>query len=222
VSAARRALVSRLAGALSGRDPGRPLLVAIDGPDAAGKTMLADELVEPVGSRAERIGIDGFLRPRRERHLGRAATPEGYYRDAFDIERFRAHVLEPLAPAGDRLVRVSTYDYQADVTRLGQPCRFAADSIDLVDGVFLQRPELADAWDVVVYLHVSAAETMARAVERDAAVFGSVAETERRYRDRYLPAQRLYLDEAEPERRAHVVIDNGDPAAPVVLRWRLL
>jgi len=44
---------------------------AIDGPDAAGKTTLADELAVALRERGRdviRASIDGFHRPRRERY----------------------------------------------------------------------------------------------------------------------------------------------------------
>lgn len=39
-----------------------PARVAIDGPDAAGKTTLADELAGLLGAAVTRIGADAFLR----------------------------------------------------------------------------------------------------------------------------------------------------------------
>ena len=51
---------------------------------------------------------------------------------------------------------------------------------------------------------------------RDGALMGpSVRE---RYLRRYLPAQRIYREEARPIERADVVIDNTDPNHPVVLK----
>lgn len=47
-----------------------PARVAIDGPDAAGKTILADELallIERSGRPVIRASVDGFHRPRAER-----------------------------------------------------------------------------------------------------------------------------------------------------------
>ena len=144
-----------------------PVRVAIDGPDAAGKTMLADELrdlVEAAGRSAVRVSIDGFLRPRRKRAEGDAQSAVGYYHEAFDAEAFNELVLAPLRADGDRVIRMASYDYQADSRTIGD------------------------------------------------------AETERRYRERYLPAQLLYRNEVAPIVRAHVLIDNEDPVRPVLLR----
>jgi uridine kinase len=54
--------------------------VAIDGPDTAGKTTLADELADALlgrGREVVRASIDDFLRPRDERHRRGPDSPEG-------------------------------------------------------------------------------------------------------------------------------------------------
>jgi uridine kinase len=56
-----------LAQRIDSLDPSHPVRVAIDGPDAAGKTTFADELVEPLEARGRpviRASIDGWHRPR--------------------------------------------------------------------------------------------------------------------------------------------------------------
>jgi uridine kinase len=54
---------------------------------------------------------------------------------------------------------------------------------------------------------------------RDLTLFASTEEVERRYRARYLPGQALFRREADPERVAHVLVDNDDVTAPQILRW---
>jgi uridine kinase len=67
----RQDTLDQLAGRISALEPAHPVRVAIDGVDAAGKTMLADELARVLGARARpviRASIDGFHRPRAERY----------------------------------------------------------------------------------------------------------------------------------------------------------
>jgi uridine kinase len=181
-------LVARLAETVQDlRTRGSRVLVAIDGPDAAGKTTLADRLVNALAEPVVRLSVDEFLRPREQRYARGQLSPEGCYRDSFDYERLLA----------------------------------AVDGVDagvgVVDGVFLLRPELRDCWTLAV--HLSEEETLRRAQVRDRGLFGSEADVERRYRARYLPAQALYREAAAPEGRADELIDNENPARPVVLRW---
>ena len=86
----------------------------------------------------------------------------------------------------------------------------------LVDGVFLQRPELADAWDLVVWLDVPDEVRIARMAARD----GTVADVTEPDQQRYLDAQRVYRNTCDPVASADVVVDNADWAHPVLLLSR--
>jgi uridine kinase len=163
--------------------------VGIDGPDAAGKTTLADRLASALARPVVRLCADDFLRPRADRYRRGELSPEGYYRDSVDH------------------------------AALADACRGATPATIVADGIFLLRPELRDLWTLSVYVRVPEQESLRRARVRDGALFGSADEVERRYRARYLPGQALYRAEADPESVADVLVDNTDPAHPVVLRW---
>ncbi|MBQ1042963.1 MULTISPECIES: uridylate kinase [unclassified Micromonospora] len=222
MSGRRAQVLARLADDLAVRRPPHPLRVAVDGPDAAGKTRLADDLAEVLGARRSvlRVSVDGFHRPAAVRRARGPLSPDGYYRDAFDHETLVARVLRPLGPGGDRRYLPAAYDLRAEAPVTAEPVTAPSDAVLLADGVFLLRPELRAHWDVTVYLHVEPAETLRRALIRDLGVFGSAEEVRRRYRARYLPGQELYRAEANPARQADVVLDLADPLAPVVLTWR--
>lgn len=183
-------LVDRLAAAVGGLQRHHPrVVVGVDGPDAAGKTTLADRLAERV--EADRVRGDDFLRPREERYRRGELSPEGYYRESMDDGALLAALSAASAP------------------------------VVLLDGIFLQRPVVRASLTLAVYLRISPEESLRRALTRDAVLFGSPDEVERRYRARYLPGQALYRAEADPERLADVLVDNEDPAFPRVLCWRL-
>lgn len=116
-------LVGALADLIASRRPGHVLRVAVDGPDAAGKTTLADELAgSPTGRRAViRAGIDGFHRLRDVRLRRGSLWPEGLYLDSFDYDAIRRAVLDPLSPGGDRRYRTAVFDHRTDAAVLGGP-----------------------------------------------------------------------------------------------------
>jgi uridine kinase len=213
----RMRCLERLARVILDVDRPHPVRVAIDGPDAAGKTVLADELapiLEIAGRPVIRASIDGFHRPRAQRLARGAESPEGYFHDSFDYAALRAALLEPLGPGGEARFRRRVFDYRTD-ERVESPIEAALpDSILLLDGVFLLRRELNEMWDFSVFVAVPFAETQRRALARDLTLFGSEEELLRRYAARHVPGQQLYLELEHPQSRADAILYNEDPAKP--------
>jgi uridine kinase len=196
------------------------VLVGIDGPDSAGKTTLADRLADHLTARdvpTLRASVDGFHSPRHLRQRGEL-SPEGYYLDAFDYPSLVDHLLMPFT-TGATSVRTATYDHRAEAAVEVIQSDLPTQAVLVLDGVFLLRAQLRDHWTLVVYLHVSAEETLRRALVRDVHHMGSASAVRRRYEARYLPGQALYRQADDPMSRADITIDNTDPAAPQVLRW---
>ena len=194
-----------------------PIRVAIDGIDGAGKTSLADELVEPLASLGRpviRASIDGFHRTRAERYRRGDESAEGYYCDSFDNTALVTALLGPLGPAGTRRYRTAVFDYRDDKPVTQQVETADRSAVLIFDGVFLLRPELVCSWDFTVFLQTSFATALERVMSRDASTFGSSSAARERYATRYQPGQRLYLAEATPERFADVVIVNDDLSRP--------
>ena len=101
------ALVDRLLAAREGRAFWR---VGVDG---AGKTWLADELAHEVdrhGVPTVRMTLDGFHNSRTHRYQRGRESPEGFFRDSYDYDRFRALVLDPLSPGGSGVYAPAIYD----------------------------------------------------------------------------------------------------------------
>ena len=119
---------------------------------------------------------------------GEPAVQTGPHEDSFGHERFRAALLSV-----DR-------------------------GLVVVDGVFLQRPELDGCWHLRVWIDVSEAEALRRALGRDEQYHETRAEIVELYERRYQPGQRLYRDAVDPRARADVVFENEDPAEPRLLR----
>jgi uridine kinase len=197
-----------------------PTRVAVDGVDAAGKTTLAQELVGPLqahGRPVIRASIDGFHNPAHIRHGRGSTSPEGYYYDSFDYQRLTESLLAPLGPDGSREYRSGIFDYRTDLD-VQCPIRVADENaVLLFDGVFLLRPELMEYWDFTIFVEAAFETTIARAVQRDAVLFGSTEEVRNRYERRYIPGQKLYLNKCRPKDRVTVVVDNNDPLNPMVV-----
>jgi uridine kinase len=199
-----------------------PVRVAIDGCSAAGKTTLADELADVLRTRTDReivrAGIDYFKRAPELRTAYPIDSPESYYLDMWDYDAVRNQLLLPLGPTGDRRYRAAIRESNAR-TAVDSPVQTAApDAVLLADGAFLQRPELDAFWDLRIYVHVSFETVLRRGTERDQAWMDSAAAAEQRYLNRYIPGERMYVDQVHPAERAELVVNNEDPAGPRLTR----
>lgn len=209
-------VVERLAGLIDSL-PGERVLVAFDGPDAAGKTTMADAVAEHTSRPVLRASVDDWHNPSEVRLARGGPSPEGYFLDSFDLEGLVRELLEPFR-AGAPRVRVARFDHRTDsAVEVTEQVPTAAAL--LFDGVFLLRRELVAAWDLRVYVHVSEEVTLSRAELRDRSLFGDHDAVRRRYEQRYLPGQALYRRTASPVQAADVVLDNSDWRNPVVVTW---
>ena len=215
-STERYAVLRDLAERVVALRPGERAAVAVDGFDGAGKTVLADQLAEVIGGLDPardvlRVSIDGFHRPRAQR-IARGRGPETFYEDSYDYDAFRSAVVEPFRRGAP--VTPAVNDVEADEPVRPAPVAVGPDTVLLVDGIFLQRPELTDVWDAAVWVDVS----FSVSVPRGNARFGDdhdpdpAAEANRRY----VEGQRLYLAAADPRVRATWVLDNTDLERPVL------
>lgn len=216
----RSACIQELAATIAAVQRDHPARIAIDGVDGSGKTTLANELVSPIlgtGRQVIRASVDGFHNPREVRYARGPDSAEGYFNDSFDYAALKRDLVDPLGASGHGVYRTARFDYR--VNRPQEVPRQLADrnAVLLFDGVFLLRKELDDAWDFTVWVEAPFEITVERAVARDVKSGGSdPAEVRKKYEQRYVPGQRLYLEQCHPRERAHVVFDNTDFNSPKI------
>lgn len=191
--------------------------VAIDGPDGAGKTQFANHLAELLreqGRPVVRVSLDDFHNIKAVRYRKGPDSPEGFWSDSYNYDRFRADVLNPFSPGGSRRYRAAAHDLITDAILTPEQREAKDGTILVIDGIFLHRNELSASWDLSVFLDVPFAETARRMALRD----GSDPDPEHPSMRRYVEAQRRYFEECKPQQRATILIDNRDFNSPVVLR----
>jgi uridine kinase len=141
-------------------------------------------------------------------------SPEGNYHDSFDLDALHRVLLDPLGPGGDRGFQRAVYDKWSD-SAVSEPTTDApVDAVLIFDGVFLMRPELNDRWDLRIFVSAAFEETLARARIRDAALYGTSVDVERRFRSRYRPSQQRYFDTVRPTDHADILVRNDEPQRP--------
>jgi uridine kinase len=214
-------VVDRIASLLDTFSRDRPTRVAVDGADAAGKTMFADSVALASCNRGRtvvRIGADDFEHPKSHRYRRGSVSPMGCFEDTYDHDSLERLVLQPLANGGGRIVR-RVYDPNTDRAVYPLEEDVPADAFVIVDGCFLLRKALRTNWELGLFLQATEAERLGRAVARDAERLGGAERVLARYRARYLPAFKIYLAREDPLLVADVIVDNTEFDHPVFVRW---
>ncbi len=217
---ARQQVLHSLSTRLIDRTWSRPLRVAIDGRTASGKTTLSKELrtlLEDIGQKVYLAAIDDFHNPREIRYRQGKMSGKGYYEDARDLAMCRSLLLDPLAPGGSRQVALKGFDLINDRPYTPEFIQIPDDAIVLVEGSFLQRPEFAGCWDVVIYVQVSESLSIARGSQRDARDNpDKLEELVHRYTHRYARGFEHYCTHVSPETHADFIWDNTHLEQPVL------
>jgi len=216
----RESVIHKLVDAITRIKTAHPLRVAVDGIDAAGKTSLANELVKPLkasGRDVIRASIDGFHNPSEVRYRQGKDSAEGYFADSFNYEALIESLLKPLGADGNLEYQTSVFDFQSDTQVNPSTHHAQKDSILILDGVFLLRPELINYWDFSIFVAIDFDVCIERASQRDQNLFGSAEEVRKRYWKRYVPGQRMYLRACQPKTHADIIIDNNDFMHPRII-----
>lgn len=170
------------------------MVVGVTGIDASGKsemtTLLAQEL-ERSGLSVQIVRLNDFHRVREEREDELLADPIEFYDHTFDFERLRNEILKPIRDEGQLEKTLICLDLLEDTWTAERQYLVQSDTVVLLDGVFLFRPDIAHFLDLIIHLHV----------------------------DDNLATESKYLEEYPAERNADVIIDNNDSENPIVIKW---
>ena len=221
VAPARELVLDQLVQVLVSRRAGHPLRVGVDGVCGAGKSTFARALAGRL--EADRFPVvfvdsDGFHHVRARRYRQGPESARGYYQDAYDFDSLAERVLVPLGPGGSLRYAVTVHDLVSDEVIADATAVAPIAAIMLFDATFIQNERLDGLWDQVIYLHADEAAAIQRGVARDSAALGGAGPARQAYQERYMAACRIYLLERDPARRASFVVDNTNPAHPVLVR----
>lgn len=180
--------IAETANALSSASFG-PVLIALDGRCASGKTTLAEELKKELGCTV--FHMDSFfLRPeqRTEERLGKAG-------ENIDHERFLEEILKPLRN-GEKNLRYRSFDCGA--MRLTDPVNAEVGKICIIEGSYSCHSELWDYYDLHVFLDVEEEEQIRRIIARDGRKKAAI------FKEKWIPLEESYFSEFDIEKRCEL------------------
>ncbi|CAN5368416.1 uridine kinase [soil metagenome] len=209
-SPSRRASLEALAEELLHNYGRGRTIVAVDGPTASGKSTFADDLAEVIRKKGHdvfRASIDDFLKPRAMRYAQGRDSAKGRYEDAYNYSVFRRVLIEPFGMNGSTGFVTAAWDEHRDRQIEPKWLTGPVDAMLIVDGSYLNRPELRGLWNASLWINADVAVREQRMRDRD----GIEPGTERA--ERYAGALKLY-EKTKPVDAATIIVDNTDPQHP--------
>ncbi|MGI6739245.1 MAG: uridine kinase family protein [Christensenellales bacterium] len=181
-------LLSYINEKLSGRNT--PLLVAIDGRCASGKTTLASHLHRMFPDSIV-FHMDDFFLPPSMRTKERLNTPGGNVH----YERFLYEVLKQLpnnAPF--------TYNKYSCMTNSLTAVQAYPATLNIIEGAYCMHPTLVDFYDVKIFLDILPSLQQSRLIKREGEE-GFIA-----FKDRWIPLEEKYISYYKINEKADFVL----------------
>ena len=159
----------------------KPIIIAIDGRCASGKTTLAKAISEQIDCNVIHMD-DFFLRPE-QRTANRLATPG----ENIDHERFLVEVLIPLSKG----LPVTYHPFDCHKMGFGEEILLSPKKINIVEGSYSYHPSLRDYYAYTFFLTISLEEQMKRIIDREG------VEKAKIFKEKWIPLEEEYFKTLE-------------------------
>jgi len=177
-------------------------IIGIDGLGGSGKTMYAYKLQKQLeGSMI--LHLDEFVHKKEVRYNKNYEEWYCYYHLQWRYDYLIQKLLLPLKTGLDVNETIEVYSRETDRYIL-RKIEIPVGTTVIVEGVFLQRPELRPYFESVIYLELDKETRLKRISDRDI-YMGNRKEIALKYEQRYFPAEEKYLEQCNPLALADVV-----------------
>ena len=166
----------------------RPVIVAIDGRCASGKTTLCSFIEQKTGYTV--LHLDHFFLQPHQRTPQRLAQPGGNV----DYERFWQQVMVPLRQG----VSFSYRPYDCSVQQLTDAVEVLPTSIVFVEGSYSCHPALWEGYDLHIFLTIRPTEQLRRIAIRNGQQGLKV------FRERWIPLEERYFSAFSVQQRCEL------------------
>lgn len=178
-------------------------LIGIDGIELVGKSYFSRKLMNFLalrGIRSTTVRLGDFRNPVVESYRGEDEV-EAYYFHAYNCQKFIDEILQPFTDNG--CLDVTVFSFEGDTNRHGNELEYHLDrdGVLLVEGEHMYREPLIEYFDGKIYLFMDELEALHRALVRD--IYLGDEERSNEYKNKQLPAQKMYSG-------GHLPIDNSD------------
>lgn len=188
-------------------------VIGISGVDTSGKTRFAEEFehyMKMRGYHTQMIHLDDFHNERAIRWMD--DSPKGYIDHAFNLDKLSNLVRQLKENSVD--IELNLLDLSTDTTTNRKRYRTEDRTIIILEGVMLYRAPIDPLLDYRIYLDISFEEVLRRARIRDVPIYGE--EFLEKYENKYIPAQKIYMEQYQPKGKCQLVIDNNNYQRPRV------
>lgn len=176
-----------------------PILVAIDGRCASGKTTFAQRAAQ-LFDQCSVFHMDDFFLPPEKRMPERLAAPGGNV----DYERASAELFEPLR----RGEAVAHRRFDCHTMTMGEPEGIPFRRLNLIEGSYALHPELRDHASLRVFFTCSPEVQLTRLERRES------PESLEKFKERWIPMEESYFGSLAVEKQSDIVVDTSRLPAP--------
>lgn len=172
-----------------------PIIIAIDGKCASGKTTLGYYLKKEFD--ANLFHMDDFFLQAHQRTAERLAEVGGNV----DYERFKEEVLEPVKKG--QTVFYQRFD--CSTMKLGETETISPKHINIIEGSYSEHPSFGDCYDLKVFMEISQENQIENIRKRNG------EEKRKVFMERWIPMEEIYFHTFGIKDKSDLVIDWKKP-----------
>lgn len=197
-----------------------PLIVAVSGIDASGKSTIARRSAEELNARgigAVVISGDEWHNPP-ENRFSAENSAEHFYQNAFRFPEMFRILIHPLRRLRELQVTIGLTRLPQN-NSVRQTYDFRGVRVVILEGIFLLKREFLGNYDLTFWVDCSFQTALGRALQRNQEGL-SGSEIVRDYQTIYFAAQKIHFAKDAPRENADFVIENDAAASPASVRQR--